>query len=253
MVLKSIIKKFIKCLLQLISKDYLFEYWQIINNEEKTLSKIASFYSEFISEQTKIIDVGANIGNYSKVFLNYGATVIGVEPQRYCQKILHKRFNSISKFKLIPYASGAFQGQADIHLSKSHTIASMSKKWIDGVSKSNRFKNENWDKTENINITTLDKIIAQNFIPDYIKIDVEGYESEVLKGLSIPIKTISFEITLPELKESTIACINEINRLGNYKYAIPSETKIIEIKSWKTHSEIINEIEELCHNKKEIS
>ena len=129
----------------------------------------------------------------------------------------------------------------------------MSKTWIEEVAKSNRFKNENWNKTESVRVTTLDAISEQNFIPDYIKIDVEGYEAQVLKGLTVPVQTISFEITLPELKESTIACINEINRLGSYKYVIHNESNISEITLWKTCPEIINEIEELCFSKKEIS
>jgi len=40
---------------------------------------------------------------------------------------------------------------------------------------------------------TLDELIAQHGVPDLIKIDVEGYESEVLRGLSRQVPKICFE------------------------------------------------------------
>jgi len=74
--------------------------------------------------------------------------------------------------------------------------------------------------------------------PDYIKIDVEGYELQVLKGLTLPFKLISIEFT-PELKHNTIACIEylETNRtlLYNYKSQEQNEYKF----NWISKQDII--------------
>ena len=107
MSIKSNIKKILNRFLQLFDKEFLIEFWQIKNNEPKILPNISNFYSGFITPNMKIIDVGANVGNYSQAFLNLGATVIGLEPQKYCQKILKKRFNNSANFKLITSASGS--------------------------------------------------------------------------------------------------------------------------------------------------
>lgn len=241
---KSVIKKNLKNTLALFNKDYLLEYFQIKRAEKKVLAPITAFYSGFIFQGMKIIDVGVNVGSYSQAFLSMGAKVIGLEPQKYCQQILSKRFKNESRFKLIPSASGASLSVGEIHKTHSHTIASMNADWIDSVKKSDRFKGENWNTKERISITTLDQVIKENFIPDYIKIDVEGFEKEVLKGLNQPVNFISFEITLPEMTKQAIDCIEEVDRLGNYVYVIPEQV-LSKINTWYSKKEILEQLQGL--------
>jgi hypothetical protein len=62
-------------------------------------------------------------------------------------------------------------------------------------------------KTIQVPITTLDKLIAQHGIPSFIKIDVEGAELDVIRGLSMKVPLVSVECNLPVFKNETIEII----------------------------------------------
>ena len=81
--------------------------------------------------------------------------------------------------------------------------------------KSGHLQKNNWDKTEQIEIITLDMLIQQYGVPDFIKIDTEGFELEVIKGLSTPVKSLSFEYTLPHQKDQAAKCVELLDKLYN--------------------------------------
>ena len=54
-------------------------------------------------------------------------------------------------------------------------------------------------------------------IPNCVRFDVEGYEPQVLQGLSYPIPTLSFEF-IPATISQTVACVQYLSELGNYRY-----------------------------------
>ena len=87
----------------------------------------------------------------------------------------------------------------------------MIKYWIDKVKKSGRFSDFQWNKKEKVKVATLDSMITEFGRPSFIKIDVVGFEYEVIQGLSEKVNNISIEFT-PEYIDSTLA---SLNYLGN--------------------------------------
>ena len=65
-----------------------------------------------------------------------------------------------------------------------------------------------------VDTTTLDDLISKHGLPEFIKIDVEGNEKNVLAGLTQAIKFISFEILLPEYLPDAIDCMDILIRLN---------------------------------------
>jgi FkbM family methyltransferase len=146
--------------------------------------------------------------------LELGAKVVAVEPQSECYKFLKKKYGS--KISVEKKALGDKEETKEMYISQqTNVISSFSEDWIKAVQKSGRFKDGNWEKKELVQLTTLDKLIGVYGIPHYIKIDVEGYEYEVLRGLTHQINLISFEFTLPEQIEKTILCLEYLNKMNN--------------------------------------
>jgi len=200
--------------------------------EEKNRIKLRiMFYSQFIKENDLCFDIGANIGNRINPLLAINAKIIAVEPQKTCCDILKWQFGK--KITIIPYGIGAKEEYKDFYLSNDSTLSSFSKTWINSI-ETGRFKNNTWKKIEPIKIITLDSLIDQYGVPQFIKIDVEGFELEVLRGLSYSIPMLSFEYAVPEQTENVLECINRLFEINNnvvFNYCIGEEMKFV-LKEW---------------------
>lgn len=175
--------------------------------------RLLEFYSQLINKNDFCFDIGASYGNRTETFLKLGAKVLAVEPQKNEFNYLKKKFGN--KIILINKAVGSGCETKKMFLNEHSALSSLSEEWISKVKDTNRFINVRWDKIIDVEVVTLENLIENYGVPDFCKIDVEGYELEVLKGLSKPIKLISFEFTIPEFTDRAIDCINHLSKLGN--------------------------------------
>ena len=196
-------------------------------------------FKKIINKDFLCFDVGANVGKKTEKLLAHGANVICIEPQSKCASMLNEKFKNNDNVKIVNVALGEKQHTSVIFTSPSHTVSTMSKEFIDKTS-AERFKKINWNGSESVNVTTLDNLIKLYGLPNYCKIDVEGYELQVLKGLSQPIEIISIEFT-PELKQNTFECIKLLNKLGKYVYNYSEgESGVFTFDEWVADDVIIN-------------
>lgn len=201
-------------------------------------------FENIINKKNLVFDIGSNIGDKSNIFLNLGSRVIGFEPQFECYSRSISRFRNNDNFICENIALDKKPGQERIYIASYHTISSMSEKFII-ESKKERFTGYNWDDGRIVNTDTLDNMISKYGRPDFIKIDVEGYELNVLEGLTEPIKLISIEFN-PELCDITKSCIEYIdslnsgNTLFNYGYRDEGDFRY---DNWVSKYEMIDYIE----------
>jgi len=224
-------------------KGYKLRYFQSKEQKKKTrqniedINKRKLFYSSFIEKNDLCFDVGANKGNRISPLLEIGAKIVAIEPQESCYKYLKDKFGK--DIEIVTKGLGESECVKDFHISNASVISSFSDEWINSV-KDGRFKDYNWNKVTKVEVTTLDILIEKYGLPKFIKIDVEGYELEVLKGLTKPIKIISFEYTVPEQINKVIECIeqieiNDTNIECNYSIG---ESMLLASLNWHTVEEM---------------
>ncbi len=184
---------------------------QIYKESQKLFEERKGFYGRFLSPNDLVFDVGANLGNRVQVFLSLENKVVAVEPQDYCHRFLQRKYaNAITLLKV---ALGAKRDRMTMYInSTSSTVSSLSKDWVDSM-KNGRFSNETWDQTAEVEVDTLDNLIGSYGKPHFIKIDVEGFETDVLKGLSVAVPIVSFEYTTPEQTHKLYECLDLLQAL----------------------------------------
>ncbi len=204
-----------------------------------------ALYGEFVRPGDLCFDIGANVGRRTEMFLALGASVVAVEPQAFCVRKLQRRFGSNPRVELVAEAVGRRSGEAKLLVSSAHTISSMSGEWVQRVRESGRFGSHTWDEAATVPVTTLDALISEHGIPSFCKIDVEGYEAEVLAGLSTPLHALSFEFT-PEAIESTIECLQRLAELGRtvFNYSI-GDTGALALEEWTDEAAMAKQLTHL--------
>ena len=147
--------------------DLLYFYYQITMLDQYKID-------DYIKEGSIVIDAGANIGMFSVNASLRGATVYAFEPVSIIASALRENTESF-RVEVIEQGLGAAPGEKNIYFSPdalgSSTIEGSGMAFPDGSS------------AQKIKITTIDDFVRERGIRvDFIKMDVEGYEKEVLAG-----------------------------------------------------------------------
>lgn len=129
---------------------------------------------ENIREDSNVLDIGANVGAFSLAFLSKKCNVHAFEPQKFLINLMQKTFEGNDNIKLYHTAVGFKTGKVNLN-------------WADDFGE---FYNGSICKNlggmrigiggEEVDIIKLDDLDLHNV--SVLKIDVEGYEANVIKG-----------------------------------------------------------------------
>jgi len=212
-------------------------------------NRLARLYAPFVPKGGLCFDVGAHIGNRVACFRRLGARVIAVEPEDDCARILRFLFGNDEDVTIVEAALGRANGEAALHIDDGNpTLSTLSAEWIDAVSKSERFSGVRYSRQQTVPLTTLDRLIGHYGLPDFTKIDVEGFEAEVLLGLSHRLPALSFEY-VHVARDAAIACVEALERLDRYEYNHSrGESHVLAAPAWLDARQAIDLIDRLPDN-----
>ncbi len=133
-------------------------------------------------------------------------------------RFLQRWYGNDPAVTLIDSAVGAEQASLPLLVSIANpTVTTLSQEWIDAIRQDDSFADVTWEEADQVEVTTLDRLIALYGTPAFCKIDVEGYELEALRGLSQPLAALSVEF-IPAAVDIAIGCIERLESLGSYQY-----------------------------------
>ena len=198
-------------------------------------------YGRFVSEGDIVFDIGAHLGDRSVAFASLGATVIALEPQPQVARWLKRLVGRNARILLRTEAVGASTGTARLAISrKAPTVSSLSGPWRDAMKESHPgFSGVRWEDSVDVPVVTLDDLIETYGLPSFCKIDVEGFEAEVLTGLSLALPALSVEFVAGQLPVAA-ACVRRVCELGRYRFnVILGEGRHFSFARWEDEETII--------------
>ena len=206
--------------------------------------RLTRFYTQFIRPGDLCFDIGAHVGSRLRAWTPLGAQIVAVEPQPACMTLLRRWFGHRAQITLIEQAVGAKPGVAELLISsRTPTVTTLSPAWIAAVKKDKGFAGVRWNEPLPVPVTTLDELIARYGAPAFCKIDVEGYELEVLQGLSQPLPALSFEY-LPACLDTARACVATLTALGPHVFNWSvGEAQCLRSADWLSAPEFLEQLE----------
>jgi FkbM family methyltransferase len=175
-------------------------------------NRMRAFYSQFYADGDLVFDVGANQGEYAEVFAADGARVIAIEPN----PAFRLRLEKLAKIRsIVPEfcAIGDLEGSATLNVCSQSGFSTLESDMIEWTKDSPDYRDVQWTAKVTVPVVTLKALSERHGLPVFVKIDVEGFEYQVIRGMSFNPRFVSFEFGARH-KHTAFQCIQDLGMRG---------------------------------------
>lgn len=207
-----------------------------------------ALYARFVKAGDTVFDIGSHVGDRIGAFRRLGAKVIALEPQPDCAEAIRLIYAGDPHVRLVEQACGARAGKLALKINSANpTVTTASEAFIQAAAGADGWEGQVWDREIEVRVTTLDRLIANHGVPAFAKIDVEGFEDQVLSGLTTPLPALSFEFTTIQ-RDIATRCIERLVEFGRYKFDVAlGESQQLTFGNPVKASEMLKHLADLPH------
>ncbi len=192
--------------------------YRLDKNHARALDEM---HRDFAGPDDLVFDIGAHVGDRTASFRRLGARVVVCEPQTNCLRVLRLLHGRDRDVTLLETAVSDREGVLTFSVNtRNPTVSTLSTEFVTAANAGAKgWEGQTWDKQVQVRATTLDALIAKYGAPVFVKIDVEGAEEQVLRGLSAPVPALSFEFTTIQ-RDVADACLRRCADLGYDRFNV---------------------------------
>jgi len=191
---------------------------RIYYGDRKRAAAMDRLYGNFVQTGDLVFDVGAHVGDRVASFRRLGARVVAVEPQAAMVRALRLLYGRDREVSIETVAVGQKPGRVRMLINADNpTVSTASPAFVEAAHGAPGWDTQRWGEFADVEVKTLDMLIARHGVPAFIKIDVEGFEAEALSGLSQAVRALSFEFTTIQ-PDVALACIARCEAMGYARF-----------------------------------
>ena len=196
---------------------------------------MAELYARFVRPGDLVFDAGAHVGDRVGAFRRLKARVIAIEPQPALVRTLRILYGADEGVAIEAMALGERVGSVELKVNLDNpTVSTASDEFVAAAHGAPGWGGQAWTRRITVPMTTLDSLIIRHGIPRFIKIDVEGFEAQVLAGLSQPVDALSFEFTTIQ-RDVALAALDRCITLGFSRFdAALGESQTLVHGTWRS-------------------